>query len=98
MRTIHMETEDHGAWVEALRDSRDETIVVCRGGYRMLLAGGEVRSSSGHSELDVTPVRVDDVKPRRRAVRATDAYGKPRLTNFSGAGWAWANDNGRSWL
>ena len=83
MRTIHLETEDHGAWVEALRDSRDETIVVYCGGYRIVLHGGEVLSSSGHSPLDVTPVAVDDVKKRKRPVHLTDVYGNQRSDVWS---------------
>ena len=83
MRTIHLTNEDHAAWLEALRDSRDETIVVYRGGYRILLHGGEVLSSSGHSPLDVTPIVVDDVKKRKRPRTPIDVYGNKRVAVWS---------------
>ena len=87
MRTIHLTDEDHSAWLEALRDSRDETIVVYRGGYRILLGMGRVLSSSGHSELDVTPVVVD-AKPRKPREYVRGCYGAAEL---------WSNARYESW-
>lgn len=74
MRTIHLETGDLGGFRDALRKSRDETIVVYQGGYRIVMARGEIVSSSGHSEIDVTPVE-DDARARLVRRPCQDAYG-----------------------
>lgn len=77
MRTIHLATGDLGGFRDALRKSRDETLIIYQGGYRIVMARGEVISSSGHSDIDVTPVE-DDLRPKRRYSPSQDAYG-PRL-------------------
>lgn len=81
MRTIHLSVNDLIGFREAVRDSRDETLIVHMGPYRYCMGRGEVLSAVGHSELDVTPVE-DDGAERRDYTPAMDAYGpRPRTEN-----------------